>query len=379
MFFSQAEASFNIESEKNILLDYYSYSELNEKIDTWELKISLAKNKWVELINDRANKKIKLNVIWEEYKDKWLVYISYKNKLSAIWYKIDLKSEKFDISDSFQFKRIQERPLSCESSAAADIISHVKWIEVDEFKVYDLMSKDIDREPTKSWSTIIWWNPDKWFVWNIWYYWKNKNKKPYQKLYTWYWVYEKPVKEVYDKFSIKTQIINKKNYDKNFWPKQHLRLSLENLKKWNMVQLWWDFCTDPNYEDGTIDREKYSQKNADDNLTAKNNCITFSENRKLEWYYDNGNWKMIKHEWLAWEHAFYLLWFEWDINNPKKIIVWDTYTGYHRYETIEWMRKWEAMDYRSLIVYKENKTQIAYTKNKLKKHFFPNSEMKCNF
>jgi len=34
MFFSQAEASFNIESEKNILLDYYSYSELNEKIDT---------------------------------------------------------------------------------------------------------------------------------------------------------------------------------------------------------------------------------------------------------------------------------------------------------------------------------------------------------
>jgi hypothetical protein len=40
--------------------------------------------------------------------------------------------------------------------------------------------------------------------------------------------------------------------------------------------------------------------------------------------------------------------------SPTHIRVWDTDTGYHLYPVVEWMRKWEAMDYRSIIISKKD-------------------------
>jgi hypothetical protein len=57
-----------------------------------------------------------------------------------------------------------------------------------------------------------------------------------------------------------------------------------------MVQLWADYCTTPKFED---------TKN-------KNTCKYLKQDRKLTWFYKE-NGKLIKHEGLAGEHAFYLL------------------------------------------------------------------------
>jgi hypothetical protein len=75
-----------------------------------------------------------------------------------------------------------------------------------------------------------------------------------------------------------------------------------------------------------------------------------NQDRTLSWSYVNNVGVYVSHEGLDGQHAFILLGWKWDINNPSHIRVWDTNTGYHEYETIEWMRKWEAMDYRSVII-----------------------------
>lgn len=294
------------------------------------------------------------------------IYINISNKKLYILNNfLPLNSNNFDISKKIAFKRIQSRPLSCEASAAADIISYFTNKNISEYEIYDIMKKDFDKTPLKKWEKLIWGNPNNGFVWNIWYYWKKKDIKPTQSWYTWYGVYEKPVKEVYDNFFIKTSIINDENHTNIFGPNEHLKLILQELSKWNMVQLWWDWCTNKEYEDGIIDSDNYNQEYADNNIPWKNECYNMKKNRILTWYY-NDNWVFKKHQWLAWEHSFYLLWYEWNINNPKKIIIWDTFTWYHKYETKEWMRKWNLMNYRTIIAYHPN-NDLVYNKKIIKK------------
>ena len=137
-----------------------------------------------------------------------------------------------------------------------------------------------------------------------------------------------------------------------------------------MVQLWWDWCTNPIFEDWIIDKTEIDAKKVALWYSWKNYCSTFKKERKLEWYYKD--WELYKkHIGLIWEHAFYLLWFEWKIDNPSKIIVWDTDTWYHKYDIKEWMRKWGRMDYRSIIISKkkkqDNKLLVNYYKSKKSK------------
>lgn len=357
---ANAQVVFN--KEKTLLLDYSKNENLEIFINSWNISFYSNDSLSVKINNDIKNKKIYLEVIWEDYKTQGIIYIKMENKIETIWYKLNLnKTEVFDISKSIDLKRIQERPLSCESSAAADIISHLKDTKVDEYSVYNLMKKDMPVESVKSWDNNYWRNPNIWFVGYIDYYWDNKDIKPYQSKYTGYGVYEKPVAEVFEKFWLKTKIINKQNYNDDFSESQHLSFLLNNLKSWNMVQLWWDWCTDSEYEDWVYKSDTFSQIDADNNKTAKNYCSTFSRDRTLRWIY-NDNWKLKIHKGLSWEHAFYLLWYEWNIYNPEKIIVWDTDTWYHKYDIKEWMRKWSMMDYRSLIVYKAD-WELAYKKD----------------
>lgn len=363
-YISVANALLEIDKKNKVILDYSNNITLEKLVNTWALKLYLINSNWIEIINDTKNKMFVFNIKWGFYYKKWQFYVYLNKKVSVVDYIINLKSDKvvFDISSKLKLKRIQDRPLSCESSATADIISYFTQRDINEYDIYNLMEKDFDTLPSKDWKKILWWNPNKWFVWNINYYWDGDKIKPSQAKMTWYWVYEKPVKKVYDKYFIKTSIINSNNHSYAFSPADHLNLILKNLKKWNMVQLWWDWCTKTEFEDWTINSQEYTQKDANNLKTWKNTCWDIDRDRTLTWYYKE-NWKLKKQNWLAWEHAFYLLWYEWDINNPSKIIVWDTYTGYHKYNTKEWMRKWSAMDYRTIIAYKPVKNYFTYSNN----------------
>jgi len=350
--FLDVNAFFNVNKEKTVLINYWNNEELFNIITEWHFEIYIPDDRGLSIENSILEKKIYLNVDYKNYSKHWLLYIKLDKEVKKIEYDINveyLRKDK-DISNNIK-KTIQNKPLSCESSATADIVSYFTWKDINEQSIFSILPKDMPYKSKKSWNSIIWWNPDKWFVWYVWYYWKNNSIRPSQKLYTWYWVYEKPIKDVYTHFGLKTKIINKKDYNIYFNQKNHLNVLLKTLNKWNMVQLWGDWCTDPAYEDWTIKSSEFTEKDANMWKSWINYCVNFASKRELNWLYKE-NWKLISQKWLNWEHAFYLLWYEWGIDNPDKIIVWDTYTWLHKYSTIEWMRKWEKLDYRSIIVYK---------------------------
>jgi hypothetical protein len=185
----------------------------------------------------------------------------------------------------------------------------------------------------ENWKTI-WWNPNAGYVWYIDE--TSPGVKARQSGMTWYWVLEKPIANIYNRFNYKNKIITSQNYNEVYNENTHLTELLKNLNAWNMVQLWGDYCTNSEYED----------------TDKKNSCSRFWKNRKLEWYYKE-NWELKLYTGLAWEHAFYLLGYQWGVTNPTHIIVWDTQTGKHTYPIAEWMRKWNAMENKSIIIYKK--------------------------
>lgn len=356
----QTNALLSIKKDKLLVLNYSKSEKVENMINSWELRIYLNDDKWVRIIDSKDNKKVYFEVYSPNYESKWKINIKLKEKLYKIDYEIELKIVKNwnDITKLLKQKSIQKRPLSCESAAAADIITYFTKKSIDEYKVFDLLKKDMDYKSKEVWGIRVWWNPNKGFVGHVSYYWSRKSIKPFQRLYSGYWVYEKPIWEVFDKFGLNSMIINKNNYNEFFDEKDHLKLVLESLDKGKMVQLWGDWCTDSKYEDWTIKRSEYSQFDANQNKTGKNYCSTFYRDRTLTWYYYE-DWKLKKHIGLSWEHAFILLGYEWYIDNPEKIIVWDTDTGYHKYPIKEWMRKWKMMNYRSIIVSKVDNNLVS--------------------
>ncbi|MCP4523299.1 MAG: hypothetical protein GY828_03700, partial [Candidatus Gracilibacteria bacterium] len=227
----------------------------------------------------------------------------------------------FDISDILPYKRIQERSLSCELSATSDILSYFKNEKISEISVINQVDKSQYNElPKKENGVLIWGNPNAGYVGNIH---KTKNGiKATQTGMTGYGVLEKPIAKIYQKNGLNTKIITKADYNTQYSQRTHLTEILISLKQGKMVQLWGDYCTDPRYED----------------TNKKNTCSRFSQSRELVWYYKE-NGELIKHTGLAGEHAFYLLGFKGEIQNPTHIIVWDTNTGKHIFPIKEWMRK----------------------------------------
>lgn len=246
---------------------------------------------------------------------------------------------------------LQKRSLSCESAATSDIISWFKNKHISEDTIIDLLPKDqhFDRLPEiLTDGTRIWWNPDLGFVG---YIDSSKGFKASQSLLTGYWVHEKPIADAYSLLWYRTKTVNKYSHSDTLTPEKHLNQILIYLYKWNMVQLWWDWCTKIEYEDGTVQtKHLLTQQQANEAISAKNECWNVDQDRSLSWKYRDSSWKFIQHTWLNGQHAFVLLWWKGNIKDPTHIRVWDTDTGYHEYETIEWMRKWKAMDYRSIIV-----------------------------
>jgi len=328
---------YNIVGEK-----YY------EKIKNWDLKIHLDNNintdffcgkNWCFFSNSWKDKLLDSGIItFEEWSS--IIKIPYTINLDSQLNKEILREYVWlDITDSLNIKTIQKRSLSCEISATADILSNMIWKKIDEDLLLSKLSKSYYNSfpINKKWKKY-WWNPQEWFVGYI-------DKLPNweiarQRHMTGYWVLEKPIEKIFNSYNFKTKIISLYDYTPEFSKKEHTTLILKELEKWNMVQLWWDICTNPKYFDWEENGCFYEWK------------PSWDDERKISWYYKDKNWKEVKYTWLNWEHAFYLLWYKWNINNPTHIIVWDTYTWKHNYVTKEWMRKWERMQYRSIIIYK---------------------------
>lgn len=264
---------------------------------------------------------------------------------------VDMSSfpTNIDITGNFYKKSLQDKMLSCESSATSDILSTLLQKTVTEDDVIAKLDKSWynQRSVWKDW-VRIWWNPNEWFVWYI-----DKNEygvDAQQYNYDGYGVLEKPIAKVYNKYGFETSIITEENHTLEYTPKDHLFDLLWEINRGNYVQLWWDWCTNPAVDDGKY--KTITDKQANEWYTAKNTCVVdYRKSRNVIWYYEDENGEKQKHVWLNWEHAFYLLGYKWGFDNPTHVIVWDTYSGKHTYTYDEWMRKWSKMQYRSVIIY----------------------------
>lgn len=336
--------------DKILILDYKKYDNIDFN---WIANVSTSNPSLARIINDTENKKIYLEIVDKINEVNIDIKFKYNWKSRTFSYKhVPKFKENVDIWDKIKIKRIQKKPLSCELSVASDIITYLDWVDVTEDDVLSIIDKTfLNKLPFIYHWLTFWWNPNKWFVWYIDYYWEGKKIKPTQRNMTGYWVYEKPISEVYNYFWLQNKIITIDDYYESFSEKEHLSLLLKNVERGNMVQLWGDWCTLEKYDDWKIGKIDMSQEKADNKIYAKNYCQTTLDDRKIEWNYIE-NFKFKKFTGLIGEHAFYLLWYEWWVNNPKKIIVWDSDTWYHKYDTVEWMRKWKLMDYKSIIINK---------------------------
>jgi len=277
-----------------------------------------------------------------------------KNRLDFIIPKYNtdhLYPKEFDISFKMKEKSIQEKTLSCEISAVSDILTNKLWYNITEDELINKIEKShAEKDAWIEKEKIFWWDPDRWFVWYIDIHPKTKTRAS-QRKYQWYGVYEAPISKIYTNYGIENIIINAYTREQ-IWlkdQKEHLSFLLKNLIDWNYIQLWWDICTYPEYEDG-IEIGKINTNQANSWISWKNICANPYRERILTWNYKKEDWSLKQINWLNWEHAFYLLWYKWNISEPSHIIVWDTNTWKHTYPTIEWLRKWWKMDDRSILI-----------------------------
>ncbi|RKW22904.1 hypothetical protein D8B46_04425 [Candidatus Gracilibacteria bacterium] len=252
--------------------------------------------------------------------------------------------KEFDITKDLAKLHIQERNLSCEAAATTDILSTILKTDIAEKDILDKMKKEktYGKPSYRSDGKLIWGNPDNGFVGEM---------DGHQFDLTGYAIYEKPMSEIYTSYGVKFDTYNR--FGNNLGikdTKEALSYLLKELVKGNFVQIRGDYCTDQKFEDGTMDR-KITTEEANKGLAQKNFCYSFNQERRITWYTEDGEEINAAKQ----SHNFLLLGYIGDINNPEKVIIWDTATGRHVYPTSEWMRKWELNDARAIIVHNEKK------------------------
>jgi hypothetical protein len=188
----------------------------------------------------------------------------------------------------------------------------------------------------------IWWDPDQEFVWLID---GSQTKK------TGYGIYELGIaKNFHDELgkhisTLRTEAWNEFTRPIEETDQTHLTHLLESLDNGKHVILWGDWCTDPAYEDGILERDKKIIKKLFP-IPWKNTCKNWRINRDFTW--KTPEWKKVVA--FSGDHVFVLLGYIGKANSPSHIIVWDTDTGRHIYPTSEWIRKWDHIENRSLVV-----------------------------
>ncbi len=344
-------------------IDFSKYASVEKLYDNWDLTINFESQTQVQL--NKNWKKLEFENPGGNRSWTWIISIGYKDIKRNILVYVNITEEipdfsnikDFNLFSQMPFHRLQERSLSCESSAASDILSYLTAKNISEDEIVDLLPKSdfYNKLPEQRDIWKVWWNPNTWFVWYIDHTWSVTAK---QSLWTWYGVYEAPIAKIYNSYGFKTEIINNSQQDTDFWENDHLTRVLTELAKGNMVQLWWDWCTKKEYQDWDISSSQITSFKAQDGIISWiNDCSLSEANRVLKWNYVNEYGEYVQHEWLSGQHAFVLLWWRWNITNPTHVRVWDTNTGYHEYKTVEWMRKWKAMDFRTLIITSNQKSK----------------------
>jgi hypothetical protein len=183
----------------------------------------------------------------------------------------------------------------------------------------------------------IWWDPDREFVGSI---------TGSQRLATGYGVYPEPLANII-KDEFHTEIFSSQATGDIGEKVARDKMSeyLSKVESGAKVVLWGDWCTTPENEDGILWGYKPSIIKLFP-IAGKNECQRVTKDRIFRWKTPEG--KDIVG--ISWEHAFVLLGYVGKRDSPSHIIVWDTDTGRHIYPTDEWMRKWSALDYRSLLI-----------------------------
>ncbi len=240
----------------------------------------------------------------------------------------------YDISSRLDLS-LQRYRLSCEIAATRIALSALGRQMSEDQILSRLSFSSIDPLGSDG----VWGDPDLGFVGRI---------AGSQAEQTGYGVYEAPLQDFLANIDYHSEILNESRYTElGMTPAAHLSILIDQLRQDRQVVLWGDWCTDPQYEDGTV-REIDMSMIREYGVAARNTCSTFSLNRQILWMTPEG--KNVSG--LIGEHAFVLLGYIGDPMTPTHIIVWDTDTGRHTYPITEWMRKWSAMQYRSLIIWK---------------------------
>lgn len=340
-----------LKKNRQVLIDFAQHPQIRQLYKSGKLQLGISHNSEIRLNSDADG----VHFWYPKWKNivTWNLLVEYGDVQNSIPIRIDEESYYRDFSvqdDMFQLS-LQKKALSCESSATSDILATFLWKSVHEDTViaklprWDYFNKLPDVASTDN---KVWGNPEAGFVG---YIQSVSGISASQRFMTWYGVYEPPIAEVYESYWLHTQIFNRNNHSDSITPEIHLRFILEKLKSWSMVQLWGDWCTTWKYDDGVLAKKAdIKNSNMDDFISAKNWCYNVWWARELRWQYKDSNGNFVNHTGLDGQHAFILLWWKWNIHRPSYIKVWDTDTGYHVYPTAEWMRKWERMDYRSVIV-----------------------------
>lgn len=341
-------------SNKQLFIDLSKYPTALEAYKSWILEFSLIPTDTLSLkeVGSKLFFFIEENTSWTgillaQVGEKSVeIPLSYSNNSPS---SLEINSDFFSIRDSMYSLDLQQRDLSCESAATSDIISTILGKDISEDEIVGLLPKSIyyNKLPTaySEWGRE-WGDPNQGFVG---YIDSIGGVRASQATYTGYGVYEYPIAQVYKQYGLESHILNISSHTDVFSPQKHLSLILESLKKGYMIQLWGDWCTQES-EDGELASSSFTQELSDAGKNAKNTCSSEERFRRLSWHYKDVEGKYQLHSWLSGQHAFILLWFQGSVENPTHIQVWDTDTGVHLYPTQEWMRKWAAMDYRSLII-----------------------------
>ncbi len=357
--FASDTYSIELEKEKTVIFSYSKDTSKEFLFKSGQIQFSF-EGTGIELSQDTLFKNISLKVK-DPYTATWKITFSVAQIRYEILVSVNekLKIKNFDIFPLLTYVRFQLKPLTCESSATADVVSYLLKRNIWEQEIFSALPKSnyYAKLPQRVDWKLIWWNPEEGFVWYETYYKENKKLVlPKQSKMTGYGVYEAPISHlISDTYWLESKIINSSLYTDSYTEKSHMYEVLSELENWNMVILWWDWCTRTQYEDGKV-KSKFILSDSDKQKTnnAKNFCSDVGKPRTIKWYYYDGDILKL-HSGLSGEHTFYLLGYYGTRENPQKIYVWDTDTGYHSYAIEEWLRKWNSMDNRSLIVYQNKK------------------------
>lgn len=317
------------------------------------------------------------------YKPAVNTYISLLSIKNEAWEEIKVLWEKEidNISNSYSFSEAQKYHLSCEINAMS-IVLQTLGLKMDEDNIIWLLKSDgvstwsaakmqavnwvISETPSPipesgiwiagedfyakhslpKWM-YIWWNPDEWFVWDI---------NGSQRKMTGYGINELPLIKIYNKLWFNTVQINERILNDNWLSAEEaLKYLLYEVGHWNMVQLWWDYCTHPEYEDAELSMQRVSAQEIVERKWRKNTCNpkAFSK-RDIYWYTpvrDNG-YKRV--DAFLWEHNFVLMGYKSNWEKMTHIKVYDTHTWFHTYHIEEWLRKWKTTNYRWIVIKKED-------------------------